>query len=154
MKWPNDVVAPGRGKIGGLLSEAIYSHGELVGVVCGIGVNLTWPMDHDAVDESLSEATCIAALGNEAPALREFAEATIAEFDRLITTAEMEGVDEIVDRYRQHCVTIGQLVQVKTSGGALAGLFVEPGTDPGQQSVKNDRDKLVPTGDGAEVRPA
>jgi BirA family biotin operon repressor/biotin-[acetyl-CoA-carboxylase] ligase len=49
LKWPNDVVVPGRGKLAGILCEAASAGGETV-IIAGIGVNVfqqpdEWPAD-------------------------------------------------------------------------------------------------------------
>jgi BirA family biotin operon repressor/biotin-[acetyl-CoA-carboxylase] ligase len=49
LKWPNDVVVDGRGKLAGILCEAV-SHGAAVVIIAGIGINVgqdtaDWPPD-------------------------------------------------------------------------------------------------------------
>ena len=49
LKWPNDVYV-GTRKLAGLLSEAVWEHGAMQCVVCGIGINI------NSGDEFLSAA--------------------------------------------------------------------------------------------------
>jgi BirA family biotin operon repressor/biotin-[acetyl-CoA-carboxylase] ligase len=41
VKWPNDVVLPGHGKVAGILCEAAVGHGRGGYVVAGIGINVS-----------------------------------------------------------------------------------------------------------------
>jgi BirA family biotin operon repressor/biotin-[acetyl-CoA-carboxylase] ligase len=41
VKWPNDVVIPGHGKVAGILCEGAFGHGRDGYVVAGIGVNVS-----------------------------------------------------------------------------------------------------------------
>ena len=72
IKWPNDVQARGK-KLSGVLPEAIWEGGELLGVALGIGVNVRMDFAgtelenraislEDVVDKSLDRAELIAML--------------------------------------------------------------------------------------------
>lgn len=57
LKWPNDVVAPGRGKVAGILCEAVLGAGGGF-VVAGIGVNVSQRLE-DFPDEVRGTATSL-----------------------------------------------------------------------------------------------
>jgi BirA family biotin operon repressor/biotin-[acetyl-CoA-carboxylase] ligase len=52
LKWPNDILLKNK-KLGGILSESIYSGKELAGVVIGIGLNLDFGISE--LDDELQE---------------------------------------------------------------------------------------------------
>ena len=54
IKWPNDVVIPGHGKVAGILCEAVTRQGSAV-VVAGIGVNFRTPGENYAALSAVSE---------------------------------------------------------------------------------------------------
>jgi len=42
LKWPNDLLAPDRSKLAGILAEGVWRCDRLAGVVIGVGLNLRW----------------------------------------------------------------------------------------------------------------
>ena len=153
LKWPNDLVVRLSGrKLGGLLSEAVHKSGSLVGIVCGVGVNVTWPMLGDEVDESLSDATCLAAFVDAAPPLREFAQAIVGSFDYWLSVVEQHGIDPVLIRYRQQCATLGRSIELRTETEVVIGVAVDV-SDNGHLVVETDAGlRNFSTGDVTRVR--
>jgi BirA family biotin operon repressor/biotin-[acetyl-CoA-carboxylase] ligase len=59
LKWPNDLVRPGAGKLGGVLCEAATTGDDHWSVVAGIGINVRpreWPAELRGIATSLDEA--------------------------------------------------------------------------------------------------
>ena len=153
LKWPNDLVACDSGaKVGGLLSEAIHASGDLVGLVCGIGVNLTWPMPGDVVDASLSNATCLSAVLEGAPALRDLAGTTLEAFDSWLSVVEQRGIEPALETYRARCATLGHQIEVRTEVDVVSGLAVDI-TNSGLLVVDTQNgQRSFSTGDVTRVR--
>ena len=118
LKWPNDIVAGDDRKVGGMLSSAVLVDGELVGVVAGLGINVSWPTEPV---EELPDAVALNSLIDE-PADRDaLANAIIEGFDIVLSTAQTYGVVPIHDRYRRHCRTLGSTVRIDRGDGELIG---------------------------------
>lgn len=120
LKWPNDLImrAGDRDrKFGGMLSEIVSSPAnEPFGIVCGIGINVTWPNENDI--EQHPELANAAALGSVAESVDRVALAAgiIDGFDRELTSLVEAGPAPILERYRTHCATIGSQVRVVIGG--------------------------------------
>jgi len=164
LKWPNDLVAPGAGadgadlKLGGMLAEFTTGHGGDA-VVLGIGVNLAWrkvgfPQDLratatsvDLLGGALDRADLVVALLGVMDGLGELARSSVA-------------CDQLVERYRDRCVTIGRRVRVErladsVAGNSVVGTAVDVGVD-GALTVRDDHgdDHIVTVGDVVHLRPA
>jgi len=141
LKWPNDLIVasasqPARwGKLAGVLTETGIVAGELDFVVVGIGVNVNVP------PEAL-------------PALAPNAASILAETGRKVSRAALlavllAGVQARYERLRAgespraewaaRLATLGQRVDVVTSGGRLTGVA---------ESVDEDGALLLRTADG------
>lgn len=99
LKWPNDLLLAGGGKLGGILAEAVGG-----AAVVGLGLNVDWggaPLPAGA-----------ASLGR--PVDR-----------RALLDAWLRGLDQpgdVLARYRERCSTIGRRVRVQLVDGVLEGV--------------------------------
>ena len=64
IKWPNDLLesGPQGRKVAGMLSEIVYPEvgGDHIGVVAGIGINVSWPTPDDVASiAEVASATCL-----------------------------------------------------------------------------------------------
>ena len=114
LKWPNDVLLGGA-KAAGILVERHVVAGRDV-VVIGCGLDLDW-RGVDRVGDAARWTSLAEQFGDDAGDLdRGVVLATlIAALDR-----ELDGLAapaELLDRYRQRCVTIGREVEVALPGG-------------------------------------
>ena len=158
LKWPNDLLATnelfkGR-KLAGMLSEAVVDGGELRGVICGLGVNVSWPTATDIADaQGLEGAACI----NESAAVHvdrhELAKEILDRFDRELTLFATHGVAATHDRYRERCSTIGEQVRVEGPNGVLNGRATD--LDPSGALLVSVDGQLhkVDVGDVIHLRP-
>lgn len=122
LKWPNDVVSMEGKKLGGMLSEAVVVDGKLVGVVCGLGCNTSWPAAN-SVD--LPDATNLDVLGKGLVDRQDLATLLVAAFESELTRLEQLGIGPIHDRYRSRCATIGTMVKVDRGNSVLFGLATD-----------------------------
>jgi BirA family biotin operon repressor/biotin-[acetyl-CoA-carboxylase] ligase len=99
LKWPNDVMTAGGGKLGGILCELV---GEAA--VVGLGLNLAW---------APPGAACLGAGVDRDAVLGAWLAALDALLDR-------EG--DVLAQYRRLCSTLGRRVRVETPGGVLEGV--------------------------------
>jgi BirA family biotin operon repressor/biotin-[acetyl-CoA-carboxylase] ligase len=139
VKWPNDLVLGGR-KLAGVLAETVPY--PSLGVVVGIGVNLSWPPpDHPgAPPDPYGRAGELARVSSKATSLLREAgvvvdrdvllEALLAEVaGRYREMAGAGGPEVLLAEYRSACSTIGRRVRVELPGGTFEGtaLGVGPG---------------------------
>ncbi|MGC8839085.1 MAG: biotin--[acetyl-CoA-carboxylase] ligase [Anaerolineae bacterium] len=126
LKWPNDLLLEGR-KVGGILTEGIFSGGRLAHAVVGVGLNVN--VEFGAPEEG-ADAQELAGLAEEATSLMRHLGRPV---DRAaLLQAILEGVD---DRYRRlaegerfheewsrRLATLGQRVRVQVGAETLLGV--------------------------------
>ncbi len=152
LKWPNDLVHPGRGdasdrKLGGILAEADWSDAHRPAVVAGLGLNVNWP------DELPGELRDIATALNYVAGRDIDREALLVE---LLTSLDVVyGHPMLVDAARERSATIGTRVRVTMADGELVGAAVGIG-DTGHLVVVDDAGVThhVVVGDVVHLRPA
>lgn len=122
LKWPNDVLVPGEvrdGKLAGILAEADFSDPDRVGVVVGMGLNVSQERDELPVET----ATSLRAEGAIGKEREELLSAVLAAFEERYTAwvdasgnAEVSG---LATEYRRVCVTIGRRVRIHLPGDRM-----------------------------------
>jgi BirA family biotin operon repressor/biotin-[acetyl-CoA-carboxylase] ligase len=137
LKWPNDVLVPASeragdhggdggagdgeadGKLAGILSEADFSAPDALGVVVGIGLNVSQDRSELPVD------TAVSLRGESATSLNrgDLLTALLEEFEHLYTSWSAAdgdaGASGLAAAYRELCATIGRRVRVHLPGGRL-----------------------------------
>ena len=122
LKWPNDVLVPKKerdGKLAGILAEADFSDPDRVGVVVGMGLNVSQGRD----DLPVETATSLRAEGAAEVGRDELLRAVLAAFEeRYVAWTAASGDAEasgLADEYRRVCVTLGRRVRVHLPGDRL-----------------------------------
>jgi BirA family transcriptional regulator, biotin operon repressor / biotin---[acetyl-CoA-carboxylase] ligase len=118
LKWPNDLVSPDGGKVGGLLLETTIDGERLTSAVVGIGINVNWrraemPAELVAAATSLAELT--GAQVDRAELLGRLLDALDEEL------VALEDGSSPLRRYREACVTLGSEVGIDTATGRIEG---------------------------------
>jgi BirA family transcriptional regulator, biotin operon repressor / biotin---[acetyl-CoA-carboxylase] ligase len=149
LKWPNDVVAAGGLKVGGLLVETIAEGDRLRGAVIGIGINANWrrrTMPPEIRDTATSLADLAGADTDREALLARLLDALSAEIDAI------EAGISPLPRYRERCATLGTDVRVATADGIVSGRATEvDGT--GALVVETDAGvRVLATGEVLAVR--
>ncbi len=137
LKWPNDLVVDGRGKLAGILAEAAGD-----GVVVGLGLNVDWG------DVSLPPAAT--SLAAEGGGDIDRASLLVAYLVALEGRCRRSPVDLRAD-YRNACSTIGQQVRVDLPGGESVEGRATGVDDDGRLIVDG---RAVAAGDVVHVRSA
>lgn len=112
IKWPNDVLV-NRRKVSGILPESEWDGDQLLGVVLGMGINVSVNFTGTEL-----EATAIS--------LETAAGHSLNRLDLLV--ALLSAVDHwlvapnVFDTWKSRLVTIGQTITVNTPDGSLHGL--------------------------------
>ncbi|KOX20823.1 biotin--[acetyl-CoA-carboxylase] ligase [Nocardiopsis sp. NRRL B-16309] len=163
LKWPNDLLVPAAerageseedGKLAGILSEADFSAPDALGVVVGIGLNVSQDRSELPVD------TAVSLRGEGAASLDrgDLLTALLEEFEELYTPWSAAGGDAgacgLAAAYRELCVTIGRRVRVHLPGdGLLEG--VAAGVDGDARLLVDGPEgrTALSAGDVVHVRP-
>ncbi len=118
-KWPNDVLVGGR-KVAGLLLESGGGQGAQGDwVVAGIGINVAWAPEDDAV---LYPATALAAEGSTA-AVADVVGSLLTAFANWRTAWEGEGFSAIRSAWRARAHGLGAPITVRLETETLSGIF-------------------------------
>jgi BirA family transcriptional regulator, biotin operon repressor / biotin---[acetyl-CoA-carboxylase] ligase len=96
VKWPNDLVVPGNGKIGGILIENILSSGTWEFSVVGIGLNV------NQIDFSNQQATSLANLTGGAFNLEELFRLIVIHIEQGYISLKKGKLEEIRSWYLHH----------------------------------------------------
>ena len=142
LKWPNDLVWPGDGsardrKLAGILAEADWPAGstpdagyrppgpsERIGVVAGLGVNVTWPAD---LPEELAEVAvaCNHVTGDDVDRV-DLLVAMLQRLERwygaLVATRDR---DPLLTAWREVSATLGRNVRIDLGRDEVEGTAVD-----------------------------
>ena len=107
IKWPNDLLSSGGGKLCGILTESFLAGGRRF-MALGIGVNLNtraFPAELDGIAESVYRLT-----GRDTP-LADFARSLTRQLQGAVAQARDGGAALLAD-YRARCVNLGREVVI------------------------------------------
>ena len=114
IKWPNDILAPGGAKLGGILLERADD-----AVVVGIGANLA---HHPVLDER--PATSLAALGTPVLAPAMAVEVVVDAFARALARWRSAGLAATIREWSLRAHPVGTALRIVLPDGETAtGLF-------------------------------
>lgn len=122
VKWPNDLVVPGVGKLGGILIENVVSSGGWEHAVVGIGLNV------NQNSFSVSSACSLASVTGSQFDLQEIFRLLIVYLEQSYLALKKNKLMEIKMEYLQHLYLMGQWVQFSASGDPFKGKII--GIDP------------------------
>jgi BirA family biotin operon repressor/biotin-[acetyl-CoA-carboxylase] ligase len=141
LKWPNDLVMAGEGgerKLAGILAEADWpasatisagwrqpSAHERVVVVVGVGLNVSWPEDDDAIPDVADTAVALNWV-TAAPIDRvDLLVAFLRRLDRGYGELISEGPQAAMDEWRRRSATLGRRVRVDLGADDVEGTAVD-----------------------------
>ncbi|MCU0402258.1 MAG: biotin--[acetyl-CoA-carboxylase] ligase [Algoriphagus sp.] len=122
VKWPNDLVVPGVGKLGGILIENVVSSGGWEHAVVGIGLNV------NQSSFSVSTACSLASVTGSQFELEEIFRLLIVYLEQSYLALKKNKLMEIKMEYLQHLYLIGHWGQFSASGDPFEGKIT--GIDP------------------------
>lgn len=134
LKWPNDLVVEGRGKLAGILAEGVGGGRGMV--VVGLGLNVDWG------DAPLPPGgTCLGPGFDRAELLADY----LIALERWCRATP----DALLGAYRAACSTIGRRVRVELPGGRRLAGRAESVDDDGRLVVDG---RPVAAGDVVHLR--
>jgi BirA family biotin operon repressor/biotin-[acetyl-CoA-carboxylase] ligase len=151
LKWPNDLVWPGRGdgsdkKLGGILAEADWSDSDAPAVVVGLGLNVNWPSTFPADLQQI--ATSVNHIAGHDVDRQDLLVAILQALDTRV------GDQHLVDAVRERSATLGTRVRVELLASVVEGTAAEL-TPQGHLVVHGDdgRRHTITAGDVVHLRP-
>ena len=128
VKWINDLVVSSK-KLGGILTEMSVSNGLVEYAVIGIGINcLQNENDFPSEISAIATSVCLAAKKTVSP--EALAAAMVEELWKLSNSVFTHKA-QIMDRYRENCITLGKDIQVIRGDSILPGKAVDMDDDGG-----------------------
>jgi len=123
VKWPNDLLAGGGGKLAGVLAETDLSGPGPPPVVVGVGMNVGWPgPDDELPDELAGVATSLARLSARVVDREALLDSLLAALEpRVSALAGPSGCDAVAGELRRRCSTVGRRVRVELADGSFEG---------------------------------
>lgn len=118
IKWPNDLVLNGK-KLGGILTESVFSETMEPIVILGIGLNLS-QNEADFGPELCGTAVSLLQALGAAPDRKTLLNAVLWELECLFR-AFPEGRGDYLALFRRDCVTVGGAIRVQSAEGARIG---------------------------------
>lgn len=118
IKWPNDLLVDGK-KLAGILTEARSDPDRIMRAVVGIGLNVNTDagaMTGELAGRTTSLKTMLGRRVPVSPLLANILSALEAVYDEL---AGASGPEQILERYRERCVTLGREVTVRERNGSV-----------------------------------
>jgi BirA family transcriptional regulator, biotin operon repressor / biotin---[acetyl-CoA-carboxylase] ligase len=119
LKWPNDLVIDGAGKLGGVLCEAVTA-GDTWSIVAGIGINVRQRRD-DWPPELRDSAISLDAASGAATDRAQLAAALIDHLRPLFATPLAPLSAAELERFRSRDVLAGRTVVVEDEGAGKIG---------------------------------
>lgn len=118
IKWPNDLVLNGK-KLGGILTEALFSaQGEPL-VILGIGLNLSQSAA-DFGPELCDMAVSLSQVLETVPNRNDMINTVLRELEQLFLAFPAVRA-KYLDQFRRDCVTVGRSIRVQMAAGMRTG---------------------------------
>lgn len=116
IKWVNDALFHGK-KACGILCEGVWSGNTPIGMIAGIGVNLSQP----SFPEPLKPIACSLYPHGDAPCTH--AQLCAAIYRQIM--AALPAMPAHMAQYRARCITLGQRITWQTDSTSYAGLALD-----------------------------
>lgn len=121
-KWPNDIYI-GKKKLAGILSEGVFAHGKLSGIISGIGININQSAENLA--ELDNAATSLFCECGKTFDLRELYCELFSNFNRMYQLYQNDPA-QLLARWKQANRLLGKTLEaIRPDGTRLRGIFSE-----------------------------
>jgi BirA family transcriptional regulator, biotin operon repressor / biotin---[acetyl-CoA-carboxylase] ligase len=141
LKWPNDLVVADEGgdrKLAGILAEADWPAGATISagwrepsaheravIVVGVGLNVSWPEDDEAISDVADTAVALNRVTPEPIDRAELLVAFLRHLDRIYGELVRGGPRTVIDEWRRRSATLGRLVRVDLGVDEVVGMAVD-----------------------------
>lgn len=123
IKWPNDVLVNGK-KLAGILTEISADMDCLRFLLVGVGINANVALSSLPV-EIQQLATSIVAETKEPISRRAWVQHFLKLYEQEYLKVQRDGFADILQRWRQYALTLGQVVAVQSGERTISGKAVD-----------------------------
>lgn len=154
LKWPNDVLLSGTGKISGVLAEVVSTSAESPGVVVGCGVNVHQRADQ-IPDGGMSMRTAGVPGADRSEVLGQILTRFFVLYDEWVAASGNAEESGLAAAVRKHCITLGQPIDVQLPGDESTRGMAVSVTDDGSLAVEPTTGPMmvVSAADVTHIRP-
>jgi BirA family transcriptional regulator, biotin operon repressor / biotin---[acetyl-CoA-carboxylase] ligase len=141
LKWPNDLVMAGEGgerKLAGILTEADWpasatisagwreppAHERAV-IVVGVGLNVCWPDDDEAIRDVADTAVALNRVTTEPIDRVDLLVAFLRRLDRSYGQLVSEGPETAMGEWRRRSATLGRRIRIDLGADDVEGTAVD-----------------------------
>lgn len=139
IKYPNDIVI-GTKKVCGILTELVTNE-NVYNVVCGIGINVNTPNFEGELSE---RATSILIENGYRQNIAYIIGSVLNEFEILYKEFLQNGLKNIIEEYKNNCVTLNSEVTVTYQNKSLHGICTDIRSDG---SIVIDGETVINSGE-------
>jgi BirA family biotin operon repressor/biotin-[acetyl-CoA-carboxylase] ligase len=140
LKWPNDVLIDHR-KVGGILTEAVFSGGRVDFAVVGIGINVN--MESLEFPESVRDlATSLSASLGQPVSRVLLLQSVLSQQEHWYELFSSGAFEKILTKWRQFDATLGEMVEVILPNERLAGV-AESLAEDGALLIRDEGGDLI-----------
>jgi BirA family biotin operon repressor/biotin-[acetyl-CoA-carboxylase] ligase len=140
LKWPNDVLIERR-KVGGILTEAVFSRGRIDFAVVGIGINVN--MELQEFPGSVRNLATSLSAGLGQPVSRVLLlQSVLSQQERWYELFSSGAFEKILKNWRQFDATLGALVEVVLPNKRMVGV-AESLAEDGALLLRDERGDLI-----------
>jgi BirA family biotin operon repressor/biotin-[acetyl-CoA-carboxylase] ligase len=118
VKWPNDLVVPGTGKIGGILIENLVGSKGWEYAVVGIGLNI------NQREFSSSQATSLSLVTGSSYSLEELFKLLITQVEQAYISLKRGKIELLKQEYLRHLYLIDQWALFRVGEQTLEGRII------------------------------
>lgn len=147
IKWPNDIILDNK-KLAGILCEMSGNEEKIDYVVCGVGVNVNNTSFHDEIKDIATSLRIQTGKGYE---ITEIAAEILNEFDILYAEFLNKGLDDILIKYKNNCITLQKDVKVIMNNTETDAYALDI-TSEGGLLVRIDKEEKVIVSGEASIR--
>jgi len=140
LKWPNDVLIDHR-KVGGILTEAVFSRSRIDFAVVGIGINVN--TESREFPESVRDLATSLRAGLGQPVSRVLLlQSVLSQQERWYELFSSGAFEKILKNWRQFDATLGAVVEVILPNKRIVGV-AESLAEDGALLIRDERGDLI-----------
>ena len=142
-KWPNDVLLNWK-KCCGILSEAVFTQGNLAGVVIGIGINVNQTAFPTEIQTT---ATSLAIVKGEPVDRNSIFAAVIKQMNDLYGSLQAGYFNHLRECWNNYCSIFGKTISIRQHDTIITGIATRIADDGGLILTINGKEQKVLAGD-------
>ena len=145
IKWPNDIILNNK-KVSGIMCEMSGTAEKIDYVVCGVGVNI----NNNSFSKELGGiATSLKLETGKSYEITEIAAEILNEFELLYNEFIKNGLDNILNQYKDSCITLFKDVRVILNSEEIDAYAVDITPDGALLVKTKEGEKVIQSGEAS-----